>query len=111
MADPQSLSNGAALEYKKFLDHVQESFKKRCEEIKEKTNKALDATAAGDVESRKNILIGQKQELDSALAELKQLLDVRSREAREKLEEIAKQAEAQSMDLDAELAALDSTKK
>ena len=102
----QDLYKQTALEYKKFFDHVHESFTKHCEEIKVKTNAALDATAEEDSASRQKILADQKQELDTSLAELKKLLDTKGREARTKLEEIAARQEAASVNFEAELESL-----
>jgi len=103
MADLQELYQKTAQEYKKFFDKVHESFIRHCEEIKAKTNAALDATAETDAEARQKILADQKKELDTSLAELKQLLDQKGREARIKLENIVKQQEDSAMDLEKEL--------
>jgi hypothetical protein len=110
MADLQELYQKTAQEYKKFFDKVHESFIRHCEEIKVKTNSALDATAEQDSATRQKILEDQKKELDTSLAELKQLLDQKGREARIKLEDIVQQQESSAVNLEQELEAAFSAK-
>jgi len=92
--------------YHDFFEHVRVAFKGHCEDIKKKTLKKLEGVPEEDKEGRERILLDQKGELDGTLSELKQLLNFQSSKMRQALEEIRKEQETQSFDLEQELASL-----
>jgi len=87
-----------------LIDKVYEAFQKHCEEIHQDTVKKINETAEDDFETRKKILLQQKEKLDQTLAELKQVLNDITRQAREKLEEMEKKEAEKEFNLDKELA-------
>lgn len=87
-----------------LIDKVYTAFQSHCEEIHQETVKQINETAEDDFEGRKKILLDQKQKLDQTLAELKQVLNDITRQAREKLEELEKTQTEKSFNLDNELA-------
>ncbi|MBU0727321.1 hypothetical protein KKA95_01405 [Patescibacteria group bacterium] len=87
-----------------YIDQVYEAFNKHCEQVHAETVKKLRATAEGDKEARKKILEEQKAELDKTLAELKQVLGKKTREARQRMEKLEQRKMEESFDLDKQLA-------
>lgn len=87
-----------------LIDQVYEAFQTHCEEIHAETVKRINETAEDDFEKRKQILLEQKEQLDKTLAELKQVLNDITRQAREKLEEMEKKETEKEFNLDKELA-------
>lgn len=91
--------------YHDYFEHVRDAFKARCEEIKVATLKELDTLAEDDKEGRKEVLMKQKEELDKTLSELKELLNYQSSQMRKALEDIRRQQDEESFNLDEELKA------
>ncbi|MBN2087463.1 hypothetical protein JW758_03880 [Candidatus Peregrinibacteria bacterium] len=89
-----------------YIDRVYEAFNKHCELIHEETIRKIDATEEGDVEGRKKILEDQKIELDKTLAELKTVLNAKTRETRKKMEESEKALSEKEFNLEEELASV-----
>lgn len=88
---------------KEFVDKVYEAFNKHCEEVHEETIKKLRETAEDDADGRKKILEEQKAELDKTVAELKQVLNEKARDARGKMEELEQKKLEKEFDLDKQL--------
>ena len=101
-------------QYQKIIDDqrthllkIQDDFNAACDNSKAQAQKRLGEVAPENKEAREQILKDQKQELETALKTLKQLVDHSTRETMKKLEDIVRQKEAQLLgDLEKQLAAL-----
>lgn len=99
----QALYFNTTREYRAFFQKVREAFNGHCDELKEQAEAKLDALKPDDKEGRKEVLLWQKEQLDQALAELKQLIANESSKMRKTLEEIRRKQEEQTFDLENEL--------
>lgn len=77
-----------------YLSKLQDAFNKRCDEITKYAEATLAQTPETDNENRKKIYEAQKKQLDEALLQLKQEIEISSNKTRRKLEEIHTQREA-----------------
>ena len=92
--------------HQEYLKKLQEAFDNRCEEIRTETHSKIDDIPEMDKKARETVLKEEKELLDRTLEELKYAVSRSSSEAREKLEQIENRREEQSVDLEAQLAAL-----
>ncbi len=99
----QQLYSQTTKEYRAFFEKVRAAFNQHCDEIKDRTEEKLAILKEDDKEGRKAVLLEQKKELDESLSELKQLLANESSRMRKTLEDIRRQQESQSFDLDTAL--------
>lgn len=105
--DPfQQLYDQTMAKYHDYFEHVRDAFKAHCEQIKQRTMTDLAALPEEDKEGRKAVLMKQKEDLDKTLSELKQLLNYQSSQMRKALEDIRRQQEQESFNLETELAAV-----
>lgn len=100
----QEMYRNIAREYRAFFKKVRVAFNAHCEAIKKEAKEGLATLDPDDEEGRKKVLLNQKKQLDTALAELKQLLNFESTRMRKKLEAIKRKQEMESFSLEAELA-------
>ena len=93
--------------HREYLNKLQAAFDKHCEEIGTEAKKKLEEIPEEDKEARKEVLIEEQRQLDESLAELKKVVNKSSANVREKLEAIENKREESALDLEAELAKLE----
>lgn len=92
--------------HQNYLKRLQEAFDKKCNDISETAKEKLANVPETDPVARQEIMKEEQAELDKVLSELKQAVNQKSSEARQKLETIENQRNEKALNLDQELAQL-----
>ncbi len=87
-----------------YLERLHAAFNKKCEEIGTSAKKKLDKIDESDEEAKTAILTEEQELLDKTLSELKYAINKSNANARKKLEEIQNKLEANTINLEDELA-------